>query len=71
MSAGDGRIERVPPTIQAQISCVKRELAMRERVYARRISEGKMTLTQSNEQMALMQAVLATLERVERSERLL
>jgi hypothetical protein len=67
----DDAARPVAVTIQAQIKCVERELGMREVVYARRISAGKMTLTESNEQMALMRAVLKTLHDVERGERLI
>jgi hypothetical protein len=50
--------------IDRQISCVKRELRLREHVYARRVSEGKMTQTDADVELQTMDAVLQTLERV-------
>lgn len=57
--------------LQAQIACVERELRFREHVYPRRIDQHKMTPQQAREQIALMQAVLATLREVEKSQMLL
>ena len=47
-----------------QIACVKRELGMRQRVYPRRVADGRMTETERQREVAEMQAVLATLEAV-------
>lgn len=44
---------------------------MRDHVYGRRVADGRMTLYESNEQMALMRAVLDTLKQVERDGRLI
>ena len=69
----DGRDAGVAPLIgiQAQIKCVEREIGFRIRVYARRVNDGKMTLMQSNDEIALMRAVLETLRQVEKRERLI
>lgn len=52
--------------IGAQVQCVKRELGFRIRVYARRVSEGKMAQGKADYEIACMKAVLATLEEIER-----
>jgi hypothetical protein len=57
--------------IDAQIACVEREIRFREHVYPRRVEANKMTEKQAREQIALMQAVLATLRKVNESELLL
>lgn len=49
-------------SLSAQIACVRRELAMRARVYPRRIEKGKMTQAAAAREQAEMQAVLETLE---------
>jgi 3-hydroxyacyl-CoA dehydrogenase len=53
-------------TLVDQIAEVKREIAMRERVYARQIEAGKLKPEQAERQLSRMQAVLATVERVKR-----
>lgn len=58
-------------SIDDQIKSVRRELGMRERVYPRRVADGKMTTTQAAHETAAMQGVLATLERVASGERLI
>jgi hypothetical protein len=45
-----------------QISCVRREIAMRIRVYPRMVETRAMTQEWADFQIAQMQAVLATLE---------
>ena len=50
-----------PVPLAAQIACVEREIAMRERVYARRVSEGKVTVSAARAERNAMEAVLATL----------
>lgn len=52
----------LPITIEAQIECVVREIKLRERVYPRRVAEGKMTQALASEQLELMRAVLTTLQ---------
>jgi hypothetical protein len=51
--------------IQHQIACVKREIAMRRRVYPRWVEQGRTTQALADDQIAMMEAVLATLERVQ------
>lgn len=50
--------------IEAQIKCVQREIEFRHRVYARRVSQGRMSEVFAEQQIKLMQAVLKTLEEV-------
>lgn len=57
--------------LEDQVACVKREIGYRERVYARWVSDGKMTKRKADFELAAMRAVLATLERVETQERLI
>jgi hypothetical protein len=52
-------------SIREQIDEVKRELAQRERVYARLVANGKLRQSLADYQMQRMQAVLGTLERVQ------
>lgn len=54
------RSDGVP--LSRQISCVRRELAMRARVYPRRIEKGKMTQAAAVHEQLHMLAVLETLE---------
>lgn len=49
------------PTLDEQIECVDRELRYREHVYARRVSEKKMSQALADREMARMKAVRATL----------
>lgn len=49
-----------------QIACVKREIAMRERVYSRRVADGKMKQQDADREIEAMRAVLETVEKVER-----
>ena len=51
-------------TLDEQIAEVKRECAMRERVYGNWVVSGKMKLADSQRQIRRMAAVLATLERI-------
>jgi hypothetical protein len=48
-------------TIEAQIACVRRELALRKRVYAKRVLERKMKPEEADHELACMQAVHDTL----------
>lgn len=47
--------------LEAQIKCVEREITYRKRVYARRISLGRMSEVFADQQIKLMTAVLKTL----------
>jgi hypothetical protein len=44
-----------------QIACVRREIGLRERVYPRRVADGKMRQEQADTELACMRAVLTTL----------
>jgi hypothetical protein len=52
-------------SVRDQIACVRREIALRERVYPRQIAAGKMKQAEADAELARMRAVLATLETVE------
>lgn len=54
-----------PVNLAQQIACVRREIAMRENVYKRRVADGKMTQAKADGEVRAMQAVLATLQAVE------
>jgi hypothetical protein len=45
-----------------QIKCAKREVAMRERVYARRVQSGAMKREVADYEITCMQAIVASLE---------
>ena len=49
-------------TIDRQIRAVKREIAMRQRVYPDRVAAGRMKQAEADDELSAMQAVLATLE---------
>lgn len=51
----------LPITLDDQIAAVRREIAMRERVYPRQIGNGRMSRKTADRELALMQAVLETL----------
>ena len=51
----------LPITLDDQIAAVKREIAMRERVYSRQVFNRKMTQKTADRELALMRAVLETL----------
>lgn len=53
-----------------QLREVRREIAYRQRMYPQRVADRKMTQTQADRHMALMQAVAETLEPLARSEEL-
>lgn len=58
-------------SLSDQIAVVKREIAMRERVYPRWVAAGRMSPAKSVHEITTMKAVLATLERAAAEERLL
>jgi hypothetical protein len=49
-------------TLEAQITCVERELRMRVRVYPRWVEAGRMTQAKADAEISTMEAVLATLQ---------
>jgi len=51
----------LPITLDDEIAAVRREIAMRERVYPRQVSAGRLRQTAADRELALMQAVLRTL----------
>lgn len=53
-----------PVSLEEQIACVERELTFRERVYRRRVGDGKMSRELARREIGRMQAVLATLIQV-------
>ena len=55
-------------SLNQQIDEVKRELALRSEVYPRRINSGKMKQSLADYQTVRMQAVLRTLEWLQRNE---
>jgi hypothetical protein len=48
-------------TLDEQVTCIRRELAMRRNVYPKFIANGRMTPEQADHEMQCMQAVLVTL----------
>lgn len=48
-------------SLEKQIACVRREIAMRERTYPKWIVGGRMSKAKAVEEMLLMKAVLETL----------
>lgn len=48
-------------TLQEQIRCVERELALRKRVYPRFVLTGKMSAPKADQELACMEAVLRTM----------
>lgn len=55
--------------LPAQIAEVRRELAQRERAYPRFIEKGQLTKPLADKRVRVMEAVLATLEGLERERR--
>jgi len=51
-----------------QIKCIEREIQMREYVYAKRVSETKMTQEKADEEINVMKAVLASLQGIAQPE---
>ncbi|MEI6870846.1 MAG: hypothetical protein WCL08_01055 [Verrucomicrobiota bacterium] len=54
--------------IEKQVDCAKRELKMRQRVYGRGIQDGRMDEAKCALEIAAMEAIVATLERVQSTE---
>jgi len=51
-------------TIEEQIACAKRELAMRRNVYRKWVSTGRMRQATADHEIAAMEAIVETLEKV-------
>ncbi len=61
-----------PITLDQQIQCVRRELALRKRVYPKWVKEGgRMTEREAEKEIAHMQAVHDTLMKLKEGDRLL
>ena len=58
----------LPITLDDEIICIRREIAMRERVFPRWVSGGKMKAHNAEHEIAVMRAVLERLLRIERGE---
>lgn len=54
--------EAIP--LERQIACVRREVGMRRHVYPRWVATSKMSQDDADRQIATMEAVQATLERL-------
>ena len=54
--------------MEAQVKCVEREIKYRRRVYARRISLGRMSEVFADQQLKLMEAVLKTLQELRNAD---
>lgn len=50
------------PTLVDMIACARREVAMREHVYPRRVGDGKMKQAAADRELETMRAILAKLE---------
>lgn len=51
----------LPITLEDQILCVEREIAMRERVYPKWVESGKMSQKTADYEIATMRAITETL----------
>lgn len=51
-------------SLEDQVRCVRREIALRQRVYGRMVAAGKLKQADADRGIAQMTAVLATLTRV-------
>lgn len=51
-------------TLEQQIACVRRELALRQRVYPKWVSAGRMKQADADKELAAMQAVHDTLSAI-------
>lgn len=56
-----GPAVRIEPSLDDQIRCVEREIAMRERVYPKLIKGGRMKQATADQEYLTMKAVLRTL----------
>jgi predicted nucleotidyltransferase len=54
--------------LEAQIKCVQREITFRKRVYARRVSMGRMSEVFADQQIRSMKAVLKTLQELRNAD---
>lgn len=61
------RVRMAEFTLQQQIQCVDRELSMRQKVYPRQVSTGKMKADDAEYHISQMRAVLKTLQWLEKN----
>lgn len=54
----------LPPTLDDQIACVEREIAMRQRLYPRWVADRRMAERTARYELDTMRAVLETLREV-------
>lgn len=59
------------PDLAEQITCVRRELNLRRRVYPRWVAQKRMTQKDADDEITRMEAVLATLEALRDADRLI
>jgi hypothetical protein len=57
-------LDAFAPTIDELIKCAEREVEMRRRVYPRLVLKGKMKVSVSEREIALMEAIVVSLKRV-------
>ena len=69
MTMNDGMFPDSPVPIAAQVTCVEREIGLREKVYPRWVAAGRLSQTKADQELELMRAVLATLRAIETVER--
>lgn len=55
-------------SLRRQLECVLREIGMRERVYPRRVAEGRMPQAKADDEIAVMRAVADTLRDLQQTE---
>jgi len=53
-----------PPTLVEMVKEAEREVALRRRVYPRRIAAGQMTRAAADRQIQIMEAIVTTLARM-------
>jgi hypothetical protein len=58
----------VPVSLKDQIACARRELAIRQRVFPKRVLTKQMTQESCDKELAAMTAIIDTLERLERGD---
>lgn len=51
-------------SIVDQLSCAKRELAMRQNVYPKWVRDGRMTQAKADDEIECMQSIVASLEKL-------
>ncbi|MBF6560523.1 MAG: hypothetical protein IVW56_09550 [Candidatus Binataceae bacterium] len=57
--------------LPAQIACIRREIALRERVYPKWVAAGRMKQEAADRELATMTAVLVSLEALKAADNLL